>query len=197
VIDLAKKISRFTPKDQIQLHMVPFSDIHKKIIEMVPEAYGITVMRRFMYKIAERYALKNDCHAIINGESIGQVASQTLQSMRAIESVTRLPILRPLITTNKSDIVEIAKQIDTFNISIKPFNDCCSIYVPARPATKPRDYIVSRYEQLFDEQGLIDQALDNIITLTITPETNMTLANYGFIVDQAVHAYEIEKSEII
>jgi tRNA uracil 4-sulfurtransferase len=197
VVDLAKKISVFTPKDIIKLHMVPFTEIHKKILEMVPEAYSITVMRRMMYKIAERYALIHDCHALINGESIGQVASQTLQSMRAIESVTRLPILRPLITTNKADIVKIAKEIDTFNISIKPFNDCCSIYVPQRPATKPRDYIVARYESLFDEKGLSDAALENIITLDITPETTLTLADYGFMVDEALRAHEIEKSEVI
>ena len=196
VIDLAKKISLYTPNDEIMLHIVPFLNIHQAILNMVPKAYSITVMRRMMYKISEQFAIKSGCHALINGESIGQVASQTLQSLRAVEVVTKLPVIRPVITTNKDEIVKIAKQIKTFDISIRPFEDCCSIYVPTHPATKPRDYIAERYEALFPVDELIKEAIDGIISMMITPQTQLTLAEHGFNVKDAVESFNKDKDDV-
>jgi tRNA uracil 4-sulfurtransferase len=189
VIDLAKVIAEYTRFETIVCHMIPLIDIHKGIMEMVPKAYHITVMRRMMYKISEKIAIKGGMHGLINGESLGQVASQTLQSLRAVEVVTKLPIIRPLVTCNKNEIVQIAKMIKTYDISIRPFEDCCSIYVPSHPATKPRDYIAERYEGLLDFDALIEIAIQNVNTIFITPKSDLVLTNHGFTVTDAYHNY--------
>lgn len=196
VIDLAKVLSAYTPHNEITLHLVPFLEIHQAILSYVPSAYAVTIMRRMMYRIADRFAIRNNCHALINGESIGQVASQTLQSLRAVEGVTKLPILRPVVTTNKDDIVQMAKMIQTFDISIRPFEDCCSIYVPDHPATKPRDYIAERYENLFPAEALMEAATNAIVTETISSTSDLILAHYGFQVKEALALYHKEKGHI-
>merc|ERR1711879_751650 len=139
VIDLAKKVSVFAPRNRIKLHLVPFEPIHQKLLSHVDESYMITIMRRMMYRIAEKYAQNNGIMAIINGDSVGQVASQTLESMTVINNVVRIPILRPLLIFDKLDIIEISRKIDCYDISVQPFEDCCSVYVPKAPATRPKE----------------------------------------------------------
>ena len=197
VIDLSKVLSKYTPKERIKLHFVPFTEIHQSILSNVPEPYTITIMRCMMYQMAERFALNNGMHALVNGESVGQVASQTLQSLRAVEAVTRLPIIRPLITAEKEDIIQAAKNIKTFDISIRPFNDCCSIYVPKSPATKPRDYIAKRYESLAPFDTLMENSLQQVMSIDITPNLDLELSFYGFEVSTSLSSYLKEKSEVI
>jgi len=196
VIDLAKILSQFTKKGKIVCHMIPFIDIHTSLLKDIYDPYIITVMRRMMYRIAENVAKSNKMMCLLNGESVGQVASQTLESMRVIEEVTVMPILRPLITYDKIDIIEIAKNIKTYKTSIKPFNDCCSVYVPRNPVTKPRGYIAERYEQKLDF-SLVDKAIEHMITIEITPQTNFEINAYGFAVKDAYEAYLKEGSETL
>ena len=132
VLDLAKKMSLYAQRHEIKVHMVPFSKIHEEIINRISPSYVVTVMRRMMFRLAEMKAHKTKSLAIITGESVGQVASQTLESMVTIEAVTTLPILRPLITMDKLDIIDISKRIDTYDLSILPFEDCCTVYTPKK-----------------------------------------------------------------
>lgn len=196
VIDLAKVLAGYTLTGSIKLHIVPFMKLHHEIVDKVHEPYMITVMRRMMYRIAEDFTKKKDIHVLINGESVGQVASQTLQSMRVVESVTRIPILRPLITYDKLDIIKLAKEIGTYDISIRPFNDCCSIYVPKQPVTKPMDIYAMKYEEVIDYKPLIEEALTHVIHLTISEHSVLNLTDYGFTLDEAIKQYEKEKSEV-
>lgn len=158
--DLLAKLNVYQPR--IRLHIVPFTKLQEAIYDNVPESYCITIMRRMMYRLATRLARNRNCPIIANGESIGQVASQTLQSMRVINEVTDLPVIRPLATTDKLDIIKIAKKIDTFEISIRPFEDCCTIFTPKRPKTMPHKESVEEFEKLFDYESLIKEALENI-----------------------------------
>src|SRR5690606_18361458 len=130
-----------------------------------------TIMRRMFYRLGERFADLNNIDTLISGESVGQVASQTLGSIKVIEAVTTIPILRPVITYDKNDIINIAKKIDTYETSILPFNDCCSIYVPKSPVTRPSIYQANLEEAKFEFDTLLTQALDNIQTMVITPNT--------------------------
>ncbi|MDR4969335.1 MAG: tRNA uracil 4-sulfurtransferase ThiI, partial [Acholeplasmataceae bacterium] len=189
VIDLAKKLSVFTPSGSIKLHLVPFTKTHEEILAQVTDPYIITIMRRMMYRLAESYANRNKIICLINGESIGQVASQTLQGMKAVEAVTKTPILRPVITYDKQEIVNIAKDIETFDVSIRPFNDCCSIYVPKNPATKPRESYALKYERYVNYEELLEQALNQVRTLDITSDFNMDITQLGFTVDEAFNTY--------
>ncbi len=132
VIDLTEKLAKYAPELKIKLHMVPFHKLHEQIIFNIPESYVITIMRRMMYRIATEIAKRNDCLALVSGDSVGQVASQTLESMIAIQAVTDMLVLRPLSTYDKLVIMKIAKNIDTLNISNRPFSDCCTVYVPDR-----------------------------------------------------------------
>jgi tRNA uracil 4-sulfurtransferase len=195
VIDLAKKMSVFTPTGSIKLHLVPFTKTHEEILAQVTDPYIITIMRRMMYRLAETYANRNKIICLINGESIGQVASQTLQGMKAVEAVTVTPILRPVITYDKQEIINIAKEIDTFDVSIRPFNDCCSIYVPKNPATKPRDSYAVKYERYVNYEQLLEEALQNIKTLTVTSDLSLDISQLGFTVEEAMKTYYREKSD--
>ncbi|PKK92626.1 MAG: hypothetical protein CVV61_08755 [Tenericutes bacterium HGW-Tenericutes-6] len=152
----------------------------------------ITVMRRMMYRLAEKFAKRNKLLCLINGESVGQVASQTLQSMQVVEAVTKMPIIRPLITFDKNDIIDISKAIETYDISIKPFNDCCSIYVPKAPVTKPMEVYAKKYENNIDFEPLLQTALMNVRTLIIHPDSDIKLMNHGFTVEEALKNMEKE-----
>ena len=121
----------------MNLMVVPFTKIQEKIYQSVDDSYIITIMRRIMYKIAHQVCQKYNIDCIINGESIGQVASQTIESMKVVNEVTNIPILRPLLTYDKTEIIEIARKIKTYDISIRPFDDCCTIFVPKHPVIKP------------------------------------------------------------
>ena len=132
------------------------------------------------------------CKIIINGESIGQVASQTLQSIKTVENVTNIPILRPLITYDKQDIINISKKIDAFDISIRPFNDCCSIYVPKRPIIKPTIIDALKEEEKFDYNPLLEEAIQGIETIYITPNLEFNIADFGFDVKEAIQNFKEE-----
>ena len=165
VLTLAKILKKYT------LHMtvdvVSFTEIQTAIHEKCPEEFMITIMRRFMMRIAERLAKKYGCGAIITGESLGQVASQTLESITSTNAVATLPVLRPLIGFDKDEIIEIAKRIDTFETSILPYEDCCTIFLPKNPVTKPRLDVVKRVESALDIDALVEQALENVETIVV------------------------------
>ncbi len=186
VIDLAKVLTAYTPNASIRLFLVPFTQIHEQILANVFDPYIITVMRRMMYRLAERLAKKQKVLCLINGESVGQVASQTLNSMQVVESVTRIPILRPLITYDKIDIIDLANQIGSYDISTRPFNDCCSIYVPKSPVTKPMEVYASKYENTFDYEPMIKEALEKTQMIVIDKASVSNIQEYGFSTYEAI-----------
>jgi len=196
VIDLARKLAKYTPTHTIKLHLVPFLEIHEVILDKIFDPYIITVMRRMMYRIAEGFTKRKKILCLINGESIGQVASQTLNSMAVVEAVTKMPIIRPMVTFDKQEIIEIAKKIETYDISIRPFNDCCSIYVPRRPATKPMEIYAQKYEREFDYMSMNEQAILKTITLEIHENTDFDVSSYGFSVKEAYDKYMTERSDV-
>lgn len=179
VVDLVKKMAIYAPHDTIKVHFVPFKELHMELLAHVPESYNITIMRRMMYRIAAKLAKKRDALCIINGESVGQVASQTLTSMVTINAVTNLPILRPLVTYDKNDIIKISRKIDTYDISIRPFEDCCTVYVPKNPATAPTIEKSLEYEKAFDYEKLVDLAVQNTKTVAISKDSDLDLALLG------------------
>ncbi len=161
VVDLLQELTIYTSNQNINLHVVPFTKIQDEIYKNVREDYGITIMRRMMYRIAESLANKQGALAIVNGESVGQVASQTLESMAVINEVTNMPIIRPLATLDKSEIIEKSIKIGTYDISIRPYEDCCTVFVPKHPQIKPRLTTSIEEENKFDYQTLIEEALNN------------------------------------
>ena len=195
VIDLAKKICAYTRGERITLHMVPFKDVHNEILEKVKEEYLITIMRRCMYRIAEKMAHYRKIPSIANGESLGQVASQTIDSMFVINNVTNYPILRPLLTRDKKEIIKISRKIDCFDVSIRPFEDCCTVYVPENPVIHPtlKEALIEEEKGNFDE--LINEAVKNTKRITITVDTDIDLAMYGFTVSEALDNYKNEGEE--
>ena len=162
VIDLLEKLTPYTEFQNINLYIVPFTNIQKAIYDNCRDDYGITIMRRMMYRIAERFANEKDCLAIINGENVGQVASQTLESMGTIEEVAKIPVIRPLATLDKEEITLVSQQIDTYEISIRPYEDCCTVFVPKHPQIKPLLSKAIQEENKFDYDTLITEALQNI-----------------------------------
>ncbi|MXQ48477.1 tRNA 4-thiouridine(8) synthase ThiI [Streptococcus pneumoniae] len=165
--DLTRKLTKFG--GNIQFIEVPFTEIQEEIKEKAPEAYLMTLTRRFMMRITDRIRQQRDARIIINGESLGQVASQTLESMQAINAVTTTPVIRPVVTMDKLEIIDLAQKIDTFEISIQPFEDCCTIFAPDRPKTNPKLKNVERYEERLDVEGLVERAVAGIKVTEITP----------------------------
>ena len=163
---LAAKIARFG--GSIQFLTVPFSRIQEEIKKRVPEAYLMTIMRRFMLRITDELRKNAKALAIANGESVGQVASQTLDSMVAINDVTNTPIIRPVATMDKLDIIKVAEEIDTFELSIQPFEDCCTVFAPPSPKTKPKLEKARQYEARLDIEGLIKEAVEGTVIEEIT-----------------------------
>ena len=163
---LAAKIARFG--GSIQFLTVPFSRIQEEIKKSVPEAYLMTIMRRFMLRITDELRKNAKALAIANGESVGQVASQTLDSMLAINDVTNTPIIRPVATMDKLDIIKVAEEIDTFELSIQPFEDCCTVFAPPSPKTKPKLEKARQYEARLNVEGLIKEAVDGTVIEEIT-----------------------------
>ena len=168
VIDLLKKVATYSAFGTIKLHIVPFTKLQEEIHVRIPDSYEMTVMRRMMYKIAEGVANKNEIMILANGESLGQVASQTLSSMNAINAVTSMPIIRPVATYDKNEIIEIAKKIDTYETSILPFEDCCTIFVPKSPATNPSKKLCEEYESRVDFEQLINDCIEDVETKILT-----------------------------
>ncbi|MDE5868166.1 MAG: tRNA 4-thiouridine(8) synthase ThiI [Anaeroplasmataceae bacterium] len=186
VIDLVKKMAKYAPHNKINLHMVPFKELHMALLEHVPESYNITIMRRMMYRIATKLAIKKNCICLINGESVGQVASQTLMSMNTINSVTNYPILRPLCTYDKVDIITLSKKIDCYDVSIKPFEDCCTVYVPKAPATAPKIEKAELYEKNFDYESMVDEAVNNTNSIIIEEDSDLDLSLLGLEVREVI-----------
>lgn len=160
LMDLLTKLNRYQPR--IRLHIVPFTKIQEAIYDNAPESYCITLMRRMMYRLASRLARRRNCPVISTGESVGQVASQTLQSMATINEVTSTPVIRPCATMDKLEIIKLSKKIDTYDISIRPYEDCCTIFTPKAPKTAPKLEEAKEYEEKFDYESLINEALSNI-----------------------------------
>jgi len=186
VIDLTKKLAAYAPHSKIRLHMVPFMELHQALIDYIPEAYNITIMRRMMYRIAEKIALKNNCLILLNGESVGQVASQTLKSISVINHVVRMPVVRPLSTYDKLDIIKLSKKIACYNISIKPFEDCCTVYVPKKPTTAPKLDRCLYYESKFDFDSLVDKTVEKTRGLTISANSDLDLTMLGLVVNEVI-----------
>ena len=180
VVDLCKIISKYSPHNKIKLIMIPFKELHMALLDNVDDSYKITVMRRMMFRIADKMAHKRKALCIVTGESVGQVASQTLMSMNTINSVTNIPVIRPLVTTDKVDIIRYAHKIKTYETSIRPFEDCCTVYLPKNPATTPKIYQAEKYEETFDYKPMVDFCVENARILTITPDSDIDLASLGF-----------------
>ncbi len=160
VIELAKKLEKYNSNGK--LFVVNFTKIQETIYKNLDTDYLITIMRRMMYRIAEQIARKNKCLAIVNGESVGQVASQTLSSILAVNNVTNYPILRPLCSFDKLDIIEISKKINTYDISILPFEDCCTVFVPRHPVINPNLKHILEEESKIDFGPLLKEAIETI-----------------------------------
>lgn len=165
VIELAKLMTAYT--GPIRLNIVSFTEIQMEIYNKCPEEQLTVIMRRFMMKIAERIAKKSKAKALITGESIGQVASQTIESLHVTNSAVDMPVFRPLIGMDKIEIMDRAKAINTYDTSILPYEDCCTVFVPKHPVTKPDLEKILQSEQLIDGQALIDRAMENIETILI------------------------------
>lgn len=159
VIDLAKIMSAYT--GEIRLHVVPFTEIQLDIIEKCPKNYLTIIMRRLMMRIAEKISIENNSSALITGESIGQVASQTMESLVVTDNSVNIPVFRPCIGMDKEEIVNISKKIDTYETSILPFEDCCTIFVPKHPKTKPSVKEIEEAEKLLtDPEGMMEKAIN-------------------------------------
>ncbi|MCI2898598.1 tRNA 4-thiouridine(8) synthase ThiI [Staphylococcus hominis] len=168
VIELTRILSeRVGP---IKLHIVPFTALQKQINKSVHPRYTMTTTRRMMLRVTDIILERIGANAIVNGENLGQVASQTLKSMYAINDVTSTPILRPLISLDKEDIIKKAKEIGTFEVSIQPYEDCCTIFTPKNPVTEPDFDKVVKYESVFNFDDLVQEAADNVETIEINKD---------------------------
>lgn len=165
VIELCQVLARYA--GSFRLIVAPFTAIQKAIRQSCPEELYVTIMRRMMFRLAEKVAHLEGALALLTGESLGQVASQTLESIAVINRVVELPVLRPVISWDKTEIVELARKIGTYEISIQPYEDCCTLFVPRHPATKPRLEKVERAEENLDVEGLMQECLDNLETIEI------------------------------
>lgn len=167
VVDLAKLVSRYS--GSMRLHVVNFTDIQLAIYDKCPHEELTIIMRRYMMKIAEHIAKENNCLGLVTGESIGQVASQTLQSLAATNEVCTMPVYRPLISFDKQEIVDIAEKIDTYETSIQPFEDCCTVFVAKHPVTKPNINIIKRSETKLEEKiaELYKEAMESVETILV------------------------------
>lgn len=168
VIQLSKRLAKYTT--EVHLHIVNFTPIQEEIYKHCHPSYCITIMRRMMYRIMEKLADKYHGFAIVNGESVGQVASQTLTSMRVINEVTNMPVLRPLACFDKLEIIDLAKKIDTYNISILPYEDCCTVFVPKHPVINPSLEQAKKEEGKFDFLPMLDTAVETVDTVVVVDE---------------------------
>ena len=167
VLDLTKVLSQYCGRMTVEV--VPFTHIQTEIRDKCPEEYFTLIMRRFMMRIAQGVADRNGAKALVTGENLGQVASQTMEALGCTEAVTRLPVLRPLIGFDKEEIVQLARKIGTFELSTLPYEDCCTVFTPRHPRTKPRVEAVEEAEAVLDIDALVREALDNIERVRIEP----------------------------
>lgn len=181
IVDLGSILARYGLHNQLKIHFVPFTRVHEEIIKNIPEEYNITVMRRMMVRIATKLLFKRKAGALITGDSIGQVASQTLESMSTIQNVTDALVIRPLASYDKLDIIKIAREIETLDISNRPFQDCCSVYTPKNPAIHPNVKRAELYETSFDFAPLIEEAANQTKMLIIHKDEKIDLVSKGFV----------------
>lgn len=165
VLDLTEVLTNYGGK--INVHLVPFTTLQQKIFAKIPERYAMTVMRRVMLTIAEKVANNLGILSLTTGESLGQVASQTMASMNVINEVTNLPVIRPLVALDKEEIIQFSKSIGTYDISIQPYEDCCTIFVPSSPVTNPTRQKVNKIERNVDFSDEITAAIEGIERVTI------------------------------
>lgn len=170
VISLARTLCNYT--DKIKIHVIPFTTMQEAIYKNNASSYMITIMRRMMYRISELVANKNKCKVLINGESIGQVASQTLDSMKVINNVTNIPVIRPVACLDKLEIIDIAKKINTYETSILPYEDCCTIFLPKHPVINPELNNCLEIEKRFNYEEIINNILDNITIIEVSKNDN-------------------------
>lgn len=175
VKDLANELTKFG--SSIHLHVIPFTELQVLIKDSVPKEMLMTTTRRVMMKVADRVREEIGALGLVTGESLGQVASQTLESLTAINEVTNTPILRPLISFDKLDIIDIAQKIGTYEISIKPYEDCCTIFTPANPKTRPKIDRVTYFESQVDFDEYIERAVKNREIYTL-PEKRMKVEKF-------------------
>ena len=168
VIKLAQELSKYS--GYVKLHVVNFTEIQENILKNCPHEYLITIMRRMMYRISERIAKNANAKVIVNGESIGQVASQTLTSMSVINETIKMPVIRPVACLDKIEIIDIAKKIGTYETSILPFEDCCTIFVPDHPVINPVAALAQEYESSFDYEELIRKCVKEHEIIKVTNE---------------------------
>lgn len=170
-VDKVKKLAELIAPYQgdIVLHIVPFTTLQLAIYQNAPESYAITLMRRMMMRIAAGMAQKRHCLAIATGESVGQVASQTLESIYVINNVTNMPIIRPAVCMDKVEIIDIARRIGTYETSILPYEDCCTIFTPKSPVTKPKLDKCEEYEKRWNWQEMVDDCIEMAETIRIHP----------------------------
>ena len=166
--DLLKVMTQYQP--DIKLYIVPFTDLEKKIYEVAGPSYCVTIMRRMMLRISERIARQHNDLVLSSGESIGQVASQTLYSMQVIETVSNLPMIRPLACMDKTEIIDLAKDIGTYDISIRPYEDCCTIFTLKDPVTHPKLEVVEEIESKFDFESMVKECVKNVQVEHITED---------------------------
>ena len=170
VIKLVEKLKQY--QGDIKLHIVNFTNIQEEIYKNINPDYMITIMRRMMYRISEKQMKKRNCLVLINGESVGQVASQTLTSMQVINNVTNVPVIRPVACLDKLEIIDISQKIDTYETSILPYEDCCTIFLPKHPVINPKLEKCIEYEQSINYEKLINEAIENIQTEDLKPDKN-------------------------
>jgi thiamine biosynthesis protein ThiI len=175
VISLARKLSTYS--GYVKVHVINFTEIQESILKNCPHDYLVTIMRRMMYRISEIIANQNNCKVLINGESIGQVASQTLTSMSCINETIKMPVIRPVACLDKLDIIDIAKSIDTYETSILPYEDCCTIFVPTHPVINPSINNAREYENSFDFESLISKAIREEEVIKVTNEKSTEFNN--------------------
>lgn len=160
VVSLLRKVAAYSGR--MKMYTVHFTHIQEEIREKCPEELFTIIMRRFMMRIAERIAKQQECAALITGESLGQVASQTIGAIACTDAVCTMPVFRPLIGMDKEEIIEISRKIDTFDISIQPFEDCCTVFTPKHPRTRPKLHFVVEAEENLDVEALIEEAVQNL-----------------------------------
>lgn len=160
VLELARLLTPWTGR--LTVHVVPFTHIQEELRRSCPEDYFTLLMRRFMMRIAEGVARRTGCHALVTGESLGQVASQTMDAMAVTGAVTKLPVFRPLIGMDKEEVVKLSRKIGTFDTSILPYEDCCTVFTPRHPRTRPHLDEVEAIEAPMDIEGLVNEALEGI-----------------------------------
>ncbi len=173
VLTLASILNEYS--GHIKVHVIPFTKLQEAIFKNCDPTYMITIMRRMMYRITERLAKKRNCKIIVNGESIGQVASQTLTSMNVINEVTNMPVIRPVACMDKLEIIRMSEKIGTYETSILPFEDCCTIFVPKHPVIHPDLKKAREMETTFDYESLIQECLKNVVTISNFEEESSDL----------------------